>query len=77
MCIDGAFPDLRAVMVEGKAVLIEDSREAEMYRRICWRYYETEKECLQGEETFHKWGKAAVVMVTPERIRSQDYMDWE
>lgn len=77
ICIDGAFPDLRAVMVDGDATMIEGERESELYRRICRRYYESEEECLEGEETFHKWGKAAVVMVTPRRIRSQDYQDWE
>ena len=77
ICIDGAFPDMRSVIVEGNTDLIEDSREADMYRRICRRYYETEEENLQGDKTFHKWGTAAVVVVTPQRIRSQDYEGWE
>lgn len=77
MCIDGAFPDLRAVMVAGSAELIEGPQEKAMFPRICRRYYETEEEYRRGEETFHRWGKAALVIVTPHRIHTQDYHEWE
>jgi PPOX class probable F420-dependent enzyme len=77
ICVDGAYPDQRAVMVNGTADFIEDKREAELYLRICRRYYEAEEDNPQGSETFHTWGTVAVAVVTPHRILSQDYEDWE
>ena len=52
ICIDGAFPDMRAVMVEGLAELIDGSGNGHMYRRICRRYYEKDEDNIQGEQTF-------------------------
>ena len=77
ICIDGGFPDIRAVMVDGNADLIEDPREPEMFCHICRRYFETHEEVLQGAEAFHQWGKAAIATVTPTKIRTQDFDGWE
>ena len=77
ICIDGGYPDLSAVTVTGTAELIRGEREREMFLRICRRYYDNDEDNEKGSETFHNWGEAALIIVTPTRIRSQDYSDWE
>ena len=77
VCVDGAFPDLSAVMIDGTCEFVEGERELEMYLRICRRYYDNDADNEQGSRTFHDWGDGATLVVTPTRILTQDYGDWE
>jgi len=77
LCIDGGFPDLRAVMADGEAVLVEDSHGADRFRHICRRYYASEVALARASEIFEHWGRVATVVVAPKRIRTQDYSGWD
>ena len=75
LCVDGGHPDARAVMVHGSAELIEaeSSWREEVTWRITRRYYETDEEARQFREEARAWGPRALIVVTPEKIISQDF----
>ena len=77
VCVDGAFPNLSAVMINGTSEFLEGEPERDLYLRICRRYYDNDADNEQGSRTFHEWGDAVTVVVTPTRILTQDYANWE
>ncbi len=75
LCVDGGHPDARAVMITGRAELIEaDSPwRDEMHWRITRRYYETDEDARRFREEARDWGPTALIVVTPEKTLSQDF----
>ncbi len=75
LCIDGGHPDSRAVMIYGRAELIEaDSPwRDQMEWRITRRYYDSDEEARRFREEARQWGPSALIVMTPERTISQDF----
>jgi PPOX class probable F420-dependent enzyme len=75
LCIDGAHPDARAVMIYGAAELIEDESpwREDLEWRILLRYHENEAQARRYQEETAGQGRGALVVVTPERIVGRDY----
>lgn len=75
LCVDGGHPDARAVMVHGSAELIEAESpwREEMTWRITRRYYESDEDARRFREEARAWGRTALIVVTPEKIISQDF----
>lgn len=74
VCIDGGHPDARYVVVYGRASLIEP--DAPLQEQTRWRiirhYYETEAEAQQYYDSIRS-SKSVLIVVTPEKILSQDF----
>ena len=75
LCIDGGHPDSRAIMIYGRAELIEaDSPwRDQMQWRITRRYYDSDEEARRFREEAREWGPSALIVVTPEKTISQDF----
>ena len=75
LCIDGGHPDARAVMIHGSAELIEAESpwREQLIWRICRRYLDSDEETRRFIEEAHEWGPTALIIVTPEKIISQDF----
>ena len=75
LCVDGGHPDARAVMIHGSAELIEAESpwRDEMIWRITRRYHESDQDAHRFEEQARDWGRTALIVVTPEKIISQDF----
>ncbi len=75
LCVDGGHPDARAVMIHGGAELIEAESpwREEMIWRITRRYYESDEDARRFREDARDWGQTALIVVTPEKIISQDF----
>ncbi len=75
VCVDGAHPDARAVMIYGRAELIEaDSPWREdMHWRITRRYFGSDEEARRFRDEAREWGPRALIVVTPEKTISQDF----
>ncbi len=75
LCVDGGHPDARAVMIYGSAELIEaeSSWQDEMIWRIARRYHDSDEDARRYQETSRDWGPTALIVVTPEKIISQDF----
>lgn len=74
LCIDGCYPDFRAVIIYGTAQVVENGHalQEEMHWRIIRQYYETEADARRYLEATQD-EKAVLLVVTPDRIISQDY----
>ena len=75
LCVDGGHPDARAVMIHGGAELIEVEspwREQVIWR-IIRRYHDSDEDARQYQETSRDWGPTVLIVVTPEKIISQDF----
>ena len=74
ICIDGCHPDARAVMIYGTVSFLVKGHETEarMRRRIIRHYHETEAEAQAYAERSKDWDFVLLV-VTPEKIISQDF----
>jgi len=74
ICIDGCYPDYRTVMVEGVGQLLPqgDPLQAEMRWRIIRQYHETEEAARRYADQVRDT-PAALIIVTPEKIISQDF----
>ncbi len=74
LCIDGGYPDYRTVIVYGTATLIPapDPRVEELRWRIIQRYHEDESEARRYAESTRDQSHV-LVMVTPEKVLSQDF----
>jgi PPOX class probable F420-dependent enzyme len=74
VCVDGCHPDARTVMIYGIAQLIEadDPLRKEMRWRIVRHYHETEQEARRYAEQISEQ-PFVLVIVTPQKIISQDY----
>ncbi len=75
LCVDGGHPDARAVMIHGGAELIEAESpwRDEMIWRITRRYHDSDEDARQFREQARDWGRTALIVVTPEKIISQDF----
>jgi PPOX class probable F420-dependent enzyme len=75
LCVDGGHPDARAVMIHGSAELIEAESpwREEMTWRIIRRYYESDEDAHRFREEARAWGRTALIVVTPEKIISQNF----
>ena len=75
LCIDGGHPDSRAIMIYGRAELIEaDSPwRDQMHWRITRRYYDSDEEARRFREEARERGPSALIVVTPEKTISQDF----
>ena len=75
LCIDGGHPDARAVMIYGSAELIEAESpwQDEMIWRIARRYHDSDEDARRYQETSRDWGRTVLIVVTPEKIISQDF----
>ncbi|MCH8037026.1 MAG: TIGR03618 family F420-dependent PPOX class oxidoreductase [Proteobacteria bacterium] len=75
LCIDGGHPDSRAIMIYGRAELIEaDSPwRDQMQWRITRRYYDSDEEARRFREEARERGPSALIVVTPEKTISQDF----
>jgi len=74
ICIDGCYPDYRTVMVEGVGQLLPqgDPLQAEMRWRIIRQYHETGEAARRYADQVRDT-PAALIIVTPEKIISQDF----
>ena len=74
LCIDGCYPDYRTVIIYGTAEIIEagDSLQEEIRWRIISQYYETEEEARRYAQATRE-EQSVLVVVTPDRIISQDF----
>lgn len=74
VCIDGGHPDARYVVIHGTATILEaaDPRQEEMRWRIIRHYHETEAEAQRYYESVRSM-VSVLIVVTPERITSQDF----
>jgi nitroimidazol reductase NimA-like FMN-containing flavoprotein (pyridoxamine 5'-phosphate oxidase superfamily) len=75
LCVDGGHPDARTVMIHGIAELIEAETpwRDEMTWRITRRYHESDEDARRYREKASEWGRTALIVVTPEKIISQDF----
>ncbi len=75
LCVDGGHPDARAVMIYGSAELIgaESPWREEIIGRINRRYHDSDEETRRYEEMSSDWGPRGLIVVTPEKIISQDF----
>ena len=75
LCVDGGHPDARAVMIHGGAELIE--AESPWREQVIWRiirrYHDSDEDARQYQETSRDWGPTVLIVVTPEKIISQDF----
>jgi PPOX class probable F420-dependent enzyme len=74
VCIDAGHPDARYVIMQGTAALLEtgDPRQEEMRWRIIQHYHETEAEAQRYYVSVRDM-VSVLIVVTPERIISQDF----
>ena len=64
ICVDGGWPDLRAVTINGTAKLIDKIDDKEIFS--CYRrYYDSDSGCQKDSDTFRSWGEVILVEVTP------------
>ncbi len=75
LCVDGGHPDARAVMIHGSAELIEAESpwREEILWRINRRYHDSDEETRRYQEMSSDWGPRGLIVVTPEKIISQDF----
>lgn len=74
ICVDGGYPDYRAVIIYGRAEIIEPGQpgQEEMRYRIIRQYHASEEEAREYAESTRD-EPAALIVVTPERVLSQDF----
>jgi PPOX class probable F420-dependent enzyme len=74
VCIDGCYPDFRTVIIYGTAELVETGNplQEKMHWRIIRHYHETEEEARRYAEATRE-EQSVLIVVTPERIISQDF----
>lgn len=74
VCVDGGYPDYRAVIIYGRAEIIEPGQpgQEEMRYRIIRQYHVSEAEAREYAESTRD-ESAALVVVVPERVLSQDF----
>lgn len=77
VCVEGGYPDLTSATITGTVEFITGDEERSWYLRVCERYYHDPADNEQGAETFHRWGEAVTLVVTPTKIHTQDYSGWE
>ena len=75
LCVDGGHPDARAVMIQGSAELIEAESpwREEILRRINRRYHDSDEAARRYDEISRDRGPRGLIVVTPEKIISQDF----
>lgn len=75
LCVDGGHPDARAVMIHGSAELIEAESpwREEILWRINRRYHDSDEETHRYQEMSRDRGPRGLIVVTPEKIISQDF----
>ena len=76
ICVDGGRQDVRAVMLYGAVEIKErnDARTQEMRLRIIRAYYPAEDAARRYYETIEDT-PSVLLILTPEKIVSQDYND--
>ena len=75
LCIDGGHPDARAVMIHGGAELIE--AESPWREQVIWRitrrYHDSDEDARRYQDMSRDRGPTVLIVVTPEKIISQDF----
>jgi len=74
LCVDGGHPDARAVMIYGTAELVKGDQplRQEMRWRIIRHYHESEEAARRYANEVEDL-PSVLVIVTPQRIISQDF----
>ncbi len=75
VCINAEHPDARAVVIYGKAVIMEDDSawREDMHWRITRRYYDSDEAARRYRDEIRAWGRSALIVVEPEKVLGQDY----
>ena len=74
VCIDGCYPDFRAVIIYGTAEVVEAGQplQEEMHWRIIRQYHETEEDARRYLEATRE-EQSVLLVITPDRVISQDF----
>jgi PPOX class probable F420-dependent enzyme len=74
LCIDGCYPDFRAIIIYGTAEVIEGGYplQERMHWRIIRQYHKSEEEARRYLEATRE-EQSVLLVVTPDRIISQDF----
>jgi len=77
LCIDGGFPDFRAVMIYGKAEIVEDVDDGfERLRFQCMRrYYDNDEETQAYLTELNASRPSAMIVVRPQKVVGIDSSD--
>lgn len=74
-CIDGGHPDARAVVIHGRAKILEASERSteELQWRIARRYMRNDEDTRRYMECARASGKVVVFALTPDKVIARDY----
>jgi PPOX class probable F420-dependent enzyme len=75
VCIHAEHPDARAVVIYGKAEIMEDDSEwrEDMHWRITRRYYDSDEAARRYRDEIREWGRSALIVVEAEKVLAHDY----
>ncbi len=75
ICIPGAHPDARAVMIYGTADLFTENtaRHDDIHWRLTRRYHDSDEEAQAFIDSLPTEEDSALAVVTPDKVIAEDY----
>ena len=75
ICISGAHPDARAVMIYGTVNLIPEDTASydDIHWRLTRRYHDTDEEAQAFIDSLPPDQEGALIVVTPDKVIAEDY----